>query len=77
MAGGKYRSQYSNAHAIENNFGKRFKLVNNVAFGKMNENLRNCINVEVANKQEIGLKRAAKPTIKPSYTALIQSRTNT
>ena len=42
--------------------------MNNAIFGKTQENLRNRISVEIAINKKVALKRAAKPSLKRSYT---------
>ena len=48
---------------FEKNF---YKLMNNAVFGKIQENLRNRVNVEVITDRKIALKRIAKPSFKRS-----------
>ena len=45
-----------------------FKLMNNSVFGKMQENLRNRVNVEIITNRELALKRVCKPSFKRSQT---------
>ena len=50
-------------------FGKDFfKLMNNRVFGKIQENLRNRVNVEIVTERNVALKRIAKPSFKRSMT---------
>ena len=49
--------------AFEKDF---YKLMNNSAFGKTNENLRNRINVEIITDRKTALKRVAKPSFERS-----------
>ena len=55
--------------ASTSDFGKDFfKLMNNRVFGKIQENLRNRVNVEIVTERNVALKRIAKPSFKRSMT---------